>query len=370
MEPAGAFPATAIGQTACIQAVAGNRDTCQSGIGKTRKLNRSNVFSSCNFLTTRVFVHAKETIALGEVAVVSILATVISRTAIAVLVVICSYRALHAQEAAAVLRDIETKYIFGFTQGSGIGLEGEREISLDTVARIGKKDGRYYASETKAELEFTPNQFVQVEFGPFLSAHSIHGVTDIADRDQVGFGGLFGEFRLLLLDRVGPSPVAVTLAVEPEWRRIGETSGANVDNAELEVALNADAELIPQRLYLGANLLYEPEATRDPDHVGAGWEMESKGGVSGALAWRAMPSVVIGAEVWYLRHYQGAWFNTFTGDAIYLGPTLFVQIAPKVFVAAAWNAQVAGSEIDDPTATLNLAEFNRQRARLKLAVEF
>lgn len=292
------------------------------------------------------------------------------RAVIAALLIIGSHRVLHAQDTAPVLRDIETKYIFGFTQGSGIGLEGEKEFSLDTVARIGKKDGRYYASETRAGFELTPSQFVQVEFGPFLSAHSIQGVTDIAARDQIGFGGLFGEFRLLLLDRAGPSSVAVTLAVEPEWRRLGETSGAHVDNAEMEVALNADAELIPQRLYLAANLLYEPEATRDPDHVGAGWEMESKGGVSAALAWRAMPSVVIGAEVWYLRHYHGAWFNTFTGDAVYVGPTLFVQIAPKVFIAAAWNTQVAGSEVDDPAATLNLAEFNRQRARLKVAVEF
>ena len=30
-------------------------------------------------------------------------------------------------------REIETKYIFGFTEGSSIGLEGEREVSAETV---------------------------------------------------------------------------------------------------------------------------------------------------------------------------------------------------------------------------------------------
>src|SRR5512147_2340868 len=45
--------------------------------------------------------------------------------------------AARAQDNPAVYRDVETKYIFGFTEGSGIGLEGEKEFSIDTVARIG-----------------------------------------------------------------------------------------------------------------------------------------------------------------------------------------------------------------------------------------
>ena len=38
-------------------------------------------------------------------------------------------------EDATTWRDIETKYIFGFTTGSGIGLEGEKEFTIDTIAR-------------------------------------------------------------------------------------------------------------------------------------------------------------------------------------------------------------------------------------------
>lgn len=275
-----------------------------------------------------------------------------------------------AQDTTVIFRDVETKYVFGFTEGSGIGLEGEKEFSLDTEARIGKRDGRYWASESKLEFEFTPNQYVQIEFGPFISAHQIRDVTDLDNRNQIAVGGIFGEVRYLLLDRGPSSPLALTLSVEPEWRRIDETSGERVTNFELEAKLNADLELIKNRLYLGVNLLYEPEATHDPDHIGAGWEMESKGGVSAALAYRIVPSVFIGAEVWYLRHYDGAWFNTFTGDAIYVGPTLFVQLAPKVFMKAAWNTQVHGRDVEDPGASLNLSEFSRHRAKLKLAVEF
>jgi hypothetical protein len=278
--------------------------------------------------------------------------------------------AARAQDNSAFYRDVETKYIFGFTEGSGIGLEGEKEFSLETVARIGKRDGRYWASETKLEYEFTPNQYVQFELGPLVSTHVIKGVTDLDDRNQLAMSGFFGEVRYLLLDRGPSSPLAITLSAEPEWHRIDETSGARVKNFGLELKINADLELIKNRLYLGGNLLYEPEATHDPDGIGAGWEKESTGGISGALSYRILPSVFVGAELWYLRHYDGAWFNTFTGDAFFLGPTTDIQLGRKVFMTAAWNVQIHGRDVDDPGSTLNLGEFSRQRGKLKLAVEF
>lgn len=275
-----------------------------------------------------------------------------------------------AQDETPIFRDVETKYIFGFTEGSGIGLEGEKEFSLDTKARMGKQGGHYWASETEGEFEFTPNQYVQFEFGPFMSAHSIHNVTDLDNRDQIAFGGVFGEIRYQLLDRGPSNPLAVTLSAEPEWRRIDETTGQVVDNYELELKANGDLELIENRFYLGGNLLYEPETTHDPDHLGMGWVKESTGGVSAALSYRVVPAVFVGAEAWYLRHYDGTWFNAFTGDATFVGPTLYIQLSPKMFMTAAWNWQVRGSEVGDPTAKLNLSEYSRQRAKLKVAVEF
>jgi hypothetical protein len=80
--------------------------------------------------------------------------------------------------------------------------------------------------------------------------------------------------------------------------------------------------------------------------------------------------VFVGAEVWYLRHYDGIWFNNFTGDAVFVGPTLYVQLNPKAFFTAAWNTQISGHDVAIPGSTLNLSEFSRQRGKLKLAVEF
>jgi hypothetical protein len=103
-----------------------------------------------------------------------------------VFALLCLGRAARAEDAES-WKEIETKYIFGFTIGSGIGLEGEKEFTIDTRGRFGKRDGRYNATETKYEFEFTPSQFVQIEFGALGSTHDIAGVTDLDDRKQVTF---------------------------------------------------------------------------------------------------------------------------------------------------------------------------------------
>src|SRR3981081_3814463 len=90
----------------------------------------------------------------------------------------CLFWAWARAEGASSWRDIETKYIFGFTTGSGIGLEGEKEFTVDSIGRFGKRDGHYAATETKYEFEFTPSQFIQIEFGALGSTPNIGGVTD------------------------------------------------------------------------------------------------------------------------------------------------------------------------------------------------
>ncbi|MGZ6254166.1 MAG: hypothetical protein ACXWM1_13995, partial [Candidatus Binataceae bacterium] len=167
--------------------------------------------------------------------------------------------------------EIETKYIFGFSEGSGIGLEGEKEFSIETVGRFGKRDGRYTATETKFEFEYTPNQYIQLEFGPLAAGHFIRDVTDLDNRRAFQPSGFFGEIRYLLLDRPA-SPVAVTVSFEPNYRAFDETSGARVTNFEFETKIMADVELVKNRVYAAMNLIYEPEITRVADES---WEQES-----------------------------------------------------------------------------------------------
>jgi hypothetical protein len=80
-------------------------------------------------------------------------------------------------------------------------------------------------------------------------------------------------------------------------------------------------------------------------------------------------NVVIGVDLWYLRHYEGLAFGSFTGDAVYPGPTFFWKIGPKTLVSASYEAQITGRQIGG-ASPLNLTDFSRQRARLLFEFEF
>jgi hypothetical protein len=288
-------------------------------------------------------------------------ATVVTATAA---VLACQVSA-QAQDYGA-FHEIETKYIFGnFTVGSSTGVEGEKAFEPETQANFGKRAGRYATGETAFELEFTPTQYMQVIFGPSVSYYNIHNVPGLNDRSMGAVNGFEAQLRSVLVDR-NPSPFAVTLSLEPEFHSRDQTGGDKVVNYGLEAKLEADAELIKNRLFLGLNLLYEPETTRADLGI---WTKESTFGVSSALAYQIIPNVVIGADLWYLRHYDGTFFNSFTGDAVYLGPTFYWKIAPKVLMSAAWETQIAGREVG-VGSNLDLTDFFRSRARLLLEFEF
>jgi hypothetical protein len=261
--------------------------------------------------------------------------------------------------------EVETKYIFGhFTLGAEMGEPG-KAFEPDTKAAFGKRGGRYATSETELELDYTPNEYLQIELGPRVAYYGIHNVPGLGDRNMGAISGFAVDVRSLIVQREH-SPFAVALSVEPEFHNRDETGGERVSSYSVETKLEADAELIKKRLFLAFNLLYQPEATRAA--VG-GWDKESTLGVSSALAFQIVPNVVVGVDLWYLRHYQGGAFNSFTGDAVYLGPTFYWKIAPKVLMSAAWEAQVAGCEIGVSSA-LDLTDFSRQRATLLIEFEF
>jgi hypothetical protein len=284
----------------------------------------------------------------------------------AAVVMTSSAVAARAQDASK-FHELETKYIFGnFTVGSSTDEEGEKAFEPETEADFGKRGGHYVAAGTELEYEFTPTQYMQIELAPTVSTYDIKSVPGLDDRNMVGINGFEADIRSVVIDR-GPSPFAVTASFEPEFHSLDETSGAKVVNYGLENRLEADAELIKNRLFFGSNLLYEPETTRAD--LGS-WDKESTWGISSALAYQIIPKVVVGADLWYLQHYEGIGFNTFTGDAIYLGPTFYWQIAPKVLMSAAWETQVAGHEVGAMAGNLDLTDFSRQRARLLFEFEF
>lgn len=265
-----------------------------------------------------------------------------------------------------IFREIETYNLFGFTQGADIGAEGEKELALTTEAALSRRAGRFQSYSSKLELEYVPTQFMKVAFGARGAYQSIQNVPGLDNHDGAGFGGLFAEVKYLLVERAPSQPFALSVLIEPAWSRIGGEGGRE-KAFELETKLMGDVELIPNRLFAAANLIYEPEAVKDPG--ARGYAREATLGFSGALAYRVLPSLTLGGELGLYRAYDSYLFSKYVGQALYLGPTAHLQTSKKTYVSLAWGTQIAGSAHDAP-GHLDLDHFSRHRARLKVGVEF
>lgn len=263
--------------------------------------------------------------------------------------------------------ELETKYLFGFTDGTDIGAEGENEIELETTAGLGMHRGAFSAVEQEIEYENVPTQFWGNEFSAHGLWNYVHNVDGLDNRNSVNVAGLSWKPKFLLIGRGPGDPFGLSISFQPEWARIDGASGMNSTSFGMETTLAVDTEVIPNMLYAAANLSYAPEVNRAPGDPS--WSHASQFGASVAAAYRVAPKVTLGGEVQYYRAYDGFGFNAFNGQAFYVGPTLHVQFNPKVFLAAAWSIQVAGHSEGEPGA-LDLTNFTRQMANLKLGFEF
>ncbi len=263
--------------------------------------------------------------------------------------------------------EIETKYIFGFTDGSDIGAEGETAIESDTNAAFRRRHGVYDAVEQEVELEGVPTQFFAYELSLHGFGDAIRNDDNYSDLHRVNFGGFSTNLRYLLLGRGPESPIGLTIMAEPEWERVDGGSGRHTRGFGSTFAVLADTELIENRLFAAVNLFYQAGAAKavgDP-----AWSRTSTSGLKGAMAWRVSPKIALGGEIEYFRAYNALGFGAFQGDAIYLGPTLHVQATSKIMIAAAFSTQVAGHAVGDQRP-LDLVDFPRYRARLRMEYEF
>jgi hypothetical protein len=272
-----------------------------------------------------------------------------------------------AQAVADVFHEAETKYLFGFTDGADIGNEGEKALEYEATGSFQKRGGRYAAIEHELAFEHVLTQNFSYEVSAHGLTHSIDGVEDLDDRNRTQFSGLSAKLRYLIIGRGPGSPFGLTVSAEPEWSRIDGTDGTRTLSYASQFKLVADTELIANRLYAAINLIYEPEVAKSADS--GMWERSSSAGVSLGLAYRVTPTFALGVGAEYDRAYDGLAFQTLTGHALFVGPTLQINFSRKVLLAAAFSAQVAGHAIDDPRP-LDLTNFTRYRSNLKLEFEF
>ena len=263
--------------------------------------------------------------------------------------------------------EIETQYIFGFTDGSDIGAEGEKAIELEANGNFRKRNGRYSAIETELEFEAVPTQFFAYELSAHGMAHAIKGVDGLDDVHRVTLSGFSARFRYLLIGRGPGAPIGLTVTAEPEWSRVDGASGVFTRSLGSTFKIVADTELVENRLFAAANLSYAPEIDKP---VGEPvWTRSSTFGATSAIAWRFTPKITVGAEAEYFCAYESFGFKNFQGHALYVGPTLHIQITNKMMFAAAYSTQVGGHATGDDQQ-LDLVNFSRHRARLRFEYEF
>ncbi len=271
--------------------------------------------------------------------------------------------------AAAIdpFHELGTKYIFGFTEGSDIEAEGEKAIEFETTAAFGMRGGSFSAIEQEIEFENTPTQFLQYELSAHGLLQSVNNVDGLDNFHNFNFSGLSAEFRFLLLGLGPDSPIGLTFTVGPEWARVDGVSGVLTRDFSTTFKLVADTELIPNRLYAAANLIYSPGIARE---FGAtDWQQSSELGMTAAVAYRIAPTVTLGGELQYYRAFDGLGMQSFLGNALYIGPTLHIQFSNKVMLAAAFSTEISGHAAGEGRS-LDLTNFQRNLANLKLEIEF
>jgi hypothetical protein len=271
-----------------------------------------------------------------------------------------------ARASAGNADDIDTEDMFGFVEGSDIGRLGQQETEVDTTVRSGKNTGSYATAATELEYKYTAFSQFRIAAAATFAYYDIRGVAGLNDLAGAAAQSLSFDARFRLLDR-DKAPVGLTLNVQPHWGFADETSGVQLNHFGWEAALLADRELVPGRLVGAANLLFDTDRTRLlPDGTVTQAPTIEFGA---ALAAQARRGLWLGAEMRYLRGYEGSALDVFSGQALYAGPTLYMRLGKQGWMSAVFDVQLWGSAVGVPGA-LDLVNFERYQARLRFGYDF
>ncbi len=271
------------------------------------------------------------------------------------------------EAASAMCKETKalTTDIFGFSGGSDVADLNTWGGSLEYNRAFGTRVGPFNSSSLKAQASTSP--FPCIEIGP-----SLNGViTSTKDREananytsHTEFGAVEMKYKILGRAQNG---FGLTVSVEPG---AGQSHTGSADaSVKANVYTNTakiliDRELVENKLYGAFNLEYASSFT------GIGSFARASGiNFRAALATKLSDNFYIGADASHQRIYDGAFANRYQGSAWFLGPTFFWQASEKLAVSGTVAFQVAGRSQANG-GPLNLDQFNRQLAKLKLGYSF
>jgi hypothetical protein len=272
-------------------------------------------------------------------------------------------------------KDVDTEHLFGFTEGADAGEKGEQEVVIDTVTRVSKRrDGpgpsTYRVLDTRFAYQFNPIDKLSIEFSAFGTLRRQRNIVDLDDKSYGTFDGVSMEVKYQFLKGTKEQPLGLALEVRPRFTRILPVEGNGANIFDLESLLQLDVQVVPDKLWYGSNISFEPAAGRQR---GGGPGYRSSTFLwSNVLVGRIGENKYFGPEVRYLRGYEGIFLNQLESEALTVGPALHHRFTEKIWLTAAYAGQVWGRDADPTLAgrALGLNQFERHNVRVKFGMEF
>lgn len=164
-------------------------------------------------------------------------------------------------------KEVDTEHLFGFTEGADAGDKGQQEVVVDTVARIGKRrsePGRstYRAFNTRLGYQFDPIERLSIEVSAYGDLRRVRNVLDIDDKSVGTFDGVSLDVKYQLLKGSAEQPIGLALEVRPRFARVLPIEGRGADIFDMESLLLVDVQIVPNKLWYGTNVTFEPAAGR------------------------------------------------------------------------------------------------------------
>jgi hypothetical protein len=260
----------------------------------------------------------------------------------------------------------DTSDIFGFTEGTDTSAKGTRVVSHDIVGRLGRRHD-FGALRGSLDVTYSPSDRLQVSVSPVSDYEQSAGDPVLQDlRGTLSFG-VSGTAKYRILERERDALVGLAVHVAPFWQRGTEITGGETVLYGAEFRAMLDYEFVPKKLFGALNLAYRPVGHDLADGTSITTATLE---ASAAISSRVRNDLYVGAEVRYLAHYEGAFFDTFGGWALFVGPTIYASLGESAYIGAAWNVQIAGAATAQPGQNLDLVNFERHQFRIKSGVVF
>ena len=224
--------------------------------------------------------------------------------------------------------------------------------------------------DTRFAYQFNPIDKLSIEFSAFGTLRRQRNIVDLDDKSYGTFDGVSMEVKYQFLKGTKEQPLGLALEVRPRFTRILPVEGNGANIFDLESLLQIDVQVVPDKLWYGSNISFEPAAGRQR---GGGPGYRSSTFLwSNVLVGRIGENTYFGPEVRYLRGYEGIFLNQLESEALTVGPALHHRFTEKIWLTAAYAGQVWGRDADPALAgrALGLNQFERHNVRVKFGMEF